>query len=164
MDQHELKISEDDGNLEVRQTWDETGVQLAFGQVKRVEGLTPDDFRMFIEQWDTIGIQSNASILRGGKVATDNGVDTIICEAHAPWPISNRITLVTKYMDLDIDGSHMMLTSSDGNQRYLDDPNIYTQKDKDKLVLAYMYQSGFWVKPLKDAEGNTVATNIIIMQ
>ena len=116
MDQHELKISEDEGNLEVRQTWDETGVQLAFGQVKRVEGLTPDDFRMFIEQWDTIGIQSNASIVRGGKVAEDNGVDTIIAEGHAPWPISNRITLVTKYMDLDIDGSHMMLTSSDGNQ------------------------------------------------
>ena len=94
--------------------------------MKRIDGLTPDDFRPFIEQWDTVGIQSNETIKRGGKVATDDGVDTIICEAHAPWPIWNRVMLVTKYMDLDVDGSHMMLTSSDGNERYLADPNIYT--------------------------------------
>ena len=54
----------------VRQSWDdETGVQLAFGEMKRIEGVTPEDFRPYIEQWETVGIESNRNIKRGGKVA-----------------------------------------------------------------------------------------------
>ena len=66
-------------------------------------------------------------------------------------------------MEYDIDGAHMMLTSSDGNQQYLDDPNIYTEDDKKKLVLAHMYASGCIVRPVIE-DGNIVATNLIFMQ
>ena len=164
MDQHEIKINEQGGNLVVRQTWDdELGVQLAFGEIKRIEGATPDDFRPYIENWDTIGIESNKNLKRGGKVATDNGVDTILTEVIAPWPVWNRILFITKYVEFDIDGAHLMLTSSDGNQQYLDDPNIYTEDDKKKLVLAHMYANGCLARPVIE-DGNIVATNLIFMQ
>ena len=163
MDQHEIKIEEQDGNLVIRQSWDESGVQLAFGEIKRIEGVTPDDFRPYMEQWETHGIESNRNLKRGGKVASDNGVDTMVAEIHAPWPVSNRIVFITRYLELDVDGTHMMLTSSDGNQRYLDDPEIYTQEDKDNLVLAHMYANGCIVRPVIE-DGNIVATNMILMQ
>ena len=148
----------------VRQSWDdETGVQLAFGEMKRIEGVTPEDFRPYIEQWETDGIESNRNIKRGGKVATDNGVDTIVAEINAPWPVWNRIMFITRYMELDVDGTHMMLTCSDGNQQYLDDPNIYTEHDKNNFVLAHMYANGCIVRPVIE-DGNIVATNLILMQ
>ena len=136
---------------------------MAFGEIKRIEGVTPDDFRPYMEQWETHGIESNRNIVRGGKVASDNGVDTMFAEIHAPWPVSNRIMFVTFYLELDVDGTHLLLSSSDGNQRYLDDPEIYTQKHKDKLVLAHMYANGCIVRPVIE-DGNIVATNMILMQ
>ena len=53
MDQHELKIEEENGNIEVRQTWDEnTNVMMGFGQQKMIEGIVPDDFITFFNDWD----------------------------------------------------------------------------------------------------------------
>lgn len=50
MANHELKIEEENGNIEVRQTWDETtNVMMGFGQQKMIEGIVPDDFRVFFE-------------------------------------------------------------------------------------------------------------------
>lgn len=53
MDQHELKIEKEDGNIQVRQSWDEaTNVMMAFGEQKVIQGLVPDDFKTFFENWD----------------------------------------------------------------------------------------------------------------
>ena len=53
MDQHEIKIEEENGNIEVRQTWDEnTNVMMGFGQQKMIEGVVPDDFITFFQDWD----------------------------------------------------------------------------------------------------------------
>ena len=63
MDQHELKINEDNNNVQVRQSWDESvNTMLAFGEMKVIEGLTPDDFRTYFEQWDTLAVDSNKTI------------------------------------------------------------------------------------------------------
>ena len=46
MSEHELKITEDGGNVEVRQTWDaENNVMKCFGVQKVIPGMVPDDYR-----------------------------------------------------------------------------------------------------------------------
>lgn len=95
------------------------------------------------------------------KVGSDEGVDTMKIVAKAPWPISNRIMFSTRYLELDVDGGHMMLFCADGNERYTNDEGIFTAQEKKKLVLAHVHLSGWWVKPVKDEAGNVVATHML---
>ena len=125
MDQHELKITEDGGNIEVRQSWDaENNVMIVFGEQKLIEGMVPDDFRTFYENWDTVGAEANDTLELVEKVGSDEGVDTMKCIASTPWPLSNRVMFSTRYLEFDVDGAHMMLFSGDGNQRFIDDESI----------------------------------------
>ena len=164
MDQHELKINEDNNNVQVRQSWDESvNTMLAFGEMKVIEGLTPDDFRTYFEQWDTLAVDSNKTIQSCEKIGTDDGVDTLKIIAKTPWPLSNRIMFSTRYLEFDVDGGHMMLFSGDANQRYIDDTNIFSAKERKDLVIAHVYMSGWWVKPVKDGDGNTVGTNMLYL-
>ena len=119
MDQYELKIEEEGGNIQVRQHWDEEkNVMKAFGEQKCIPGVTPDDFRAFFENWDTVGASANETIESIVKCGTDEGVDTLKIVAKAPWPISNRIMFSTRYNEFDVDGGHMMLFCGAGNDRY----------------------------------------------
>ena len=162
MEQYELKIDEEGGLMQVRQQWDEaTNVMLNFGVHKRIEGLVPDDFRPFFERWcDGVGCESNDTLGSVDIVGNDEGVDTVKAVAKAPWPISDRIMFSTRYIEFDVDGGHMMLFSGDGNQRYINDPEKYTEREKKKLVLAHCFLSGWWVKPVVE-DGNVVATEML---
>ena len=162
MDQHELKIEEEGGNIQVRQSWDEaTNVMMAFGEQKVIEGLVPDDFRAFFEQWDQHGAGANDTIDTIDKVGTDEGVDTMKVVAKAPWPLSNRVMFSTRYLEMDQEGSHMILFSAAGNERYQNDANIFTEKERKKLVVAICHLSGWWVKPVKDDSGATIGTHML---
>eukprot|EP00354_Favella_ehrenbergii_P001977 CAMPEP_0170468572 /NCGR_PEP_ID=MMETSP0123-20130129/11700_1 /TAXON_ID=182087 /ORGANISM="Favella ehrenbergii, Strain Fehren 1" /LENGTH=165 /DNA_ID=CAMNT_0010735171 /DNA_START=110 /DNA_END=607 /DNA_ORIENTATION=- len=164
MDQHEVKIDEENGNIQVRQSWDEAAnVMMAFGEQKLIPGLVPDDFRTFFETWDRVGAEANATIESLVKIGTDEGVDTIKVIAKTPWPLSNRVMFSTRYLELEVDGGHMMLFSADGNQRYIDDVNIFTAKEKKDLVIAHNFMSGWWVKPVKDGEGNVTGTHMLYL-
>ena len=133
----------------------------AFGECKNCVGLVPDDFKGFFENWDTVGASANATIESITKVGTDSGVDTLKIVAKAPWPLSNRIMFSTRYMELDLDGGHMMLFCSDTNERYMNDEAIFSAKEKKKLVVATVFCSGWWVKPVKDESGAVVGTHIL---
>ena len=79
--------------------------------------------------------------------------------AKAPWPISNRVMFSTRYLEMNNeDGSHMMLFCSDGNAEMANNPAILTPQEKKKLVVATVYLSGWWVKPVKDESGAVVGT------
>ena len=161
MDQHEVKITEDDGNVEVRQTWDETtNVMMGFGQAKVIPDLVPDDFRVFFEQWDVHGAGANDTVESITKVSTDNGVDTLKIVAIAPWPISNRVMFSTRYLEMDMDGGHMILFCSDGNDALASNPEMMTAREIRKLVVATVYLSGWWVTPIKDESGAVTGTNM----
>merc|ERR1712060_455782 len=121
MDQYEIKIDEDGGNVQVRQHFDEaTNVGQNFGEVKLVSDLVPDDFRAYFERWDTAGKESNADVESIHNCGSDQGVDTIKIVGKAPWPLSNRVMFSTRYMEFDVDGGHQMLFCGDGNQSYYD--------------------------------------------
>ena len=123
MAQHEIKITEEGGNIEVRQSWDDaTNVMMAFGEQKVIADLHPDDFKTFFVNWDTVGKDANATLESVVKVGSDDGVDVIKVVAKTPWPLSNRVMFSGRYLELDCDGGHMMLFTTDGNQRYMDDP------------------------------------------
>lgn len=57
----------------------------------------------------------------------------------------------------------MMLFSGDANQRYIDDTNNLSAKERKDLVIAHVYMSGWWVKPVKDGDGNTIGTNMLYL-
>ena len=161
MDQHEVKITEEDGNIEVRQSWDETtNVMMGFGQQKVIDGIVPDDFRVFFEEWDTKGADANDTVESIRKVASDNGVDTMKIIAKAPWPISNRVMFSTRYLEMDVDGGHMMIFCSAGNDAMADDLAILDAKEKKKLVVATVHLSGWWVTPIKDESGAVTGTSM----
>ena len=88
---------------------------MCFGQQKVIAGIVPDDFRVFFENWDTVGASANATIESLVKIGSDDGVDIMKIVASTPWPLSNRIMFSTRYLELDIDGGHMMLFSAEGN-------------------------------------------------
>ena len=162
IENHEMKTEEEKGNIQVRQSWDEaTNVMMAFGEQKVIEGFTPDDFRPFFENWDTLGCDANATLESVTKVGSDNGVDTMKVVASCPWPLSNRVMFSTRYLELDQDGGHMMLFCTDGNQQYMEDENIFTAKEKKNLVVATVHCSGWWVKPAKNDAGETIGTHML---
>ena len=134
---------------------------MAFGEQKIISDLLPDDFLPFFNNWDTVGASANATVESIDKIGTDEGVDTMKIIANAPWPISNRIMFSTRYLELNQDGGHMMLFCGKGNERYTDDTNIYTEKERKKLVLAMVHCSGWWVKPVKNDAGEVVGTHML---
>lgn len=125
-----------------------------------IQGVVPDDFKPFFENWDTHGAAANDTVESITKVATDGGVDTMKVVAKAPWPISNRVMFSTRYLEFDVDGGHMMLFCSAGNEAMADNPEILTPKEKKKLVVATVYLSGWWVKPAMDASGAVIGTHM----
>ena len=78
-----------------------------------------------------------------------------------PWPLSNRVMFSTRFIELDVDGGHMCLFSADGNGRYVEE--CMTAKEKKDLVVAHVFVSGWWVKPIRDAEGNVTASEMLYM-
>ena len=97
-----MKIDEENGNLQVRMSWDESvNTMICIGVQHMIEGLVPDDFRAFMENWDQIGNDANKSIISAQKIGTDDGVDTIKVLAKTPWPLSNRLMFSTRYLELD---------------------------------------------------------------
>ena len=133
---------------------------MGFGTQKVIADIVPDDFRVFFEQWESHGAGANDTIESIDKVGTDNGVDTLKIVAKAPWPISNRVMFSTRYLEMDLDGGHMMLFCSAGNDAMVDNLEIMTAKEKKKLVVATVFLSGWWVTPIKDESGAVTGTNM----
>lgn len=157
-----MKIQKEDGKLEVRQSWDDATNQLmCLGTYTRIDDLVPNDFRGFFENWDTLGVAANDTVESIEKVGSDNGVDTMKVIAKAPWPISKRIMFPTRYLDFNEEEGHMMLFSSTGNEHIMADPAIYLEKERKKMVLATVFFSGWWMKPIKDESGADVATELL---
>ena len=100
---------------------------MAFGEQKLIPNLTPDDFLPFFNNWETCGAEANDTVESIAKIGTDDGVDTLKIIAKATWPISNRIMLSTRYLELNQDGGHMMLFCGQGNERYTGDNAIFTE-------------------------------------
>ena len=134
---------------------------MAFGEHKLIPDLVPDDFRFFFEHYDTVGAEANATLESVEKVGSDNGVDTIKAVARAPWPIYYRIMFSTRYLELDLDGGHMILFSGAGNDQYLNDPACYTAKEKADYVLATLHLTGWWAKPVKNEAGSVIGTHLL---
>lgn len=162
MGQFDLKIEEEGGNIQVRQEWDqEKNVMKSFGEQKVIPGIFPDDFRAFYDDWERHGAAANGSIDTITKVATDNGVDTLKIVIDTPWPLSNRVMFNTRYLEMDVDGGHIMLFCSAGNDAIVADAAIFTEKEKKKLVLATCFMIGFWVKPAKNDAGEVIGTHML---
>ena len=45
----------------------------------------------------------------------------------------------------------------------MDDPNCFSAKEKKDLVVADVLMSGWWVKPVKDGDGNVTGTEMLYM-
>ena len=144
MEEHPVVIEEEDGNIQVRQTWDDsTNTMVNFAVCKFREGLVPDDFKPYFADWDQHGASVNDTIDTASKVGSDNGVDIMKILIKAPWPIWQRLMFTTSYLELDQeDGSHLLLMCSDSNEQYTNNPEIYTEHDKGNYVLATVYCIG----------------------
>ena len=83
-----MKLNEEDGNVQIRQTWDEaSNTMVNFGVCNLIPGLVPNDFREFYEDFATYGKDANKTIDKLEVVNSENGYETIKILLKTPWPI-----------------------------------------------------------------------------
>ena len=159
-DKIQITKSVDDGNIECRVDWDETGKVICLAEMHKVMGLTPDDFKQFFADWVDVILQVNPLLIEAKTVEEDQGCQIIQTMAQCPWPVSNRSMVTCKYEDFDKEeGTHSVYMSSRWNdvfkEKYFDSDKKLSKKN----VLATLYISAWEVSPIKDEDGNIVGSH-----
>ena len=96
-----VKIEKDKGNVQVRQSLNDTKKVMAnFAEQKVFDGIVPDVFKPIFDNWVTPRAGTNNTIETLSRIGSDYGVDTMKVVANVPWPISNRIMFCTNFEKL----------------------------------------------------------------
>ena len=74
-----MKVTKSDekGNLECRVLWDEAGKIVCVAEHKNVEGLTPDDYNYFFENWSECILSVNLLLKSAVVVDESEGFQII---------------------------------------------------------------------------------------
>ena len=84
-------------------------------------------------------------------------------EVNFPWPIWNRIQIVTLYPKPDQENEEQIcFFSSKGNETQTE--KYFTEDDKKNFVLMTQSIGGWILTPIKDGDGNVIATNMKFAQ
>ena len=66
-------------------------------EVKVVDGLKPEDFKVFFENWAKASEEINDTVKRVDLLENEEGFDVYKMEISFPWPLWNRLMIVTLY-------------------------------------------------------------------
>ena len=121
----EVTRTEEEGNIEVRCNWDESGKVICLAEMKFAAGLTPEHFKYFFENWYENILEVNLILNSSVLVETVEGYQVIQTEANAPLFFSNRGLIMTKYPDFNRNfdreekpGEHCLYMSSLWNEKF----------------------------------------------
>ena len=75
---------------------------VSVAEAKLVEGLTPEDFKDFFARWhEGPGKEANTSLNNVEYLEDVDGFKVCKLEVSAPWPIWNRVIIITFYPSFD---------------------------------------------------------------
>ena len=88
------------GKLLVRQAWDED--KMVSVADARVDGLAPEDFKEFFQNWEQYGAEANP-ILKEVELVETTPEGQKVCKmiVKTPWPIWNRCLISAFYNNFD---------------------------------------------------------------
>ena len=106
----------EDGNVTVRQSadgWDVMNV----AEVKVIDGLKPEDFKCFFDNWAAASVEINDTCKRVDKCDEEEGHDIYKMEINFPWPLWNRLMILALYKRYDQEnGEQICFFSCAGNE------------------------------------------------
>lgn len=152
-----VSISREKGNIQVRNKFD--GDCMVSVSEAKVVDHHPEDFREFLENFSEAfpkvnPMARNVIPLEGNK--DRQAVKTIL---KFPFPLTDRIMVHWKYLNLDRSpDEHMLIISERGNEDIL--AKHLTAEEKNKYVLARTFLSVYWIKPVYKENGELCGTNI----
>ena len=104
-------------------------------EAKVIAGVNPEDFKVFFENWGPASLEINDTLTRVEECDVDDGHKVYKMELKFPWPLWQRIMIVTLYPKLDQeDGSQICFFSCVGNDAMKE--KHFTEADKSNYVLA----------------------------
>jgi len=152
-----LRLSKDGGNIEVRTDFDGPNM-VSLAEAKMI-GRPPSAFRGFLENFNDAFAQNDPMVQEIRHLEHDQSREGIKAFLQFPAPVSNRIMVHWKYLQLHRrPDEHMLILSEGGNQGLLD--KYLSAEEKKKYVLARTFLCAYWVSPVSDAQGQVIGSNI----
>lgn len=153
-----VTMSKDSGNIEVRVRWDGDQM-LTFCEAKLVD-LHPNRFRNFLTDFSREFPKVNAMAKSIVNLETDelNRRDAVKTVLKFPFPLSDRLMIHWKYLQLDRKPEeHMLILSERGSEHLL---NKYRSTEEEKkYVLARTHLCAYRIIPVRRG-GNVVGSTI----
>jgi hypothetical protein len=146
-----VTMSKDSGNIEVRVRWDGNQM-LTFCQAKHVD-LHPNRFRNFLTDFSSEFPKVNAMAKNIVDLETDesNKRDAVKTFLKFPFPLSDRIMIHWKYLQLDRNpDEHMLILSERGSERLLE--KYQSEQEKKKFVLARTHLCAYRIMPVRKGD------------
>ena len=91
----------ENGNIQVRQSSDENGEIISMVEAKVIDGLAPEDFKVFFDNFAPASVEINETCKRVDKCDEEEGHDVYKMEVNFPWPLWNRLMIITLYKRYD---------------------------------------------------------------
>jgi len=152
-----LRLSKDGGNIEVRTDFDGPNM-VSLAEAKMI-GRPPSAFRGFLENFNDAFAKNGNMVKEICHLEHEKSREGIKAILQFPAPISDRIMIHWKYLELDRrPNEHMLILSEEGNGGLLD--KHLSAEEKQKYVLGRTFLCTYWVSPVSDAQGNVVGSNI----
>ena len=148
---HKLPVTmtKDSGNIEVRVRWDGDRM-LTFCEAKHVD-LHPNQFRTFLGDFSRQFSKVNPMAKEIIDLECDphNNREAVKTVLAFPFPLSDRLMIHYKYLQLDRSpDEHLLILSERGNDKLLE--KYWTEEEKKKLVLARTFLCAYWIKPVRN--------------
>mmetsp|Transcript_19155 Transcript_19155/g.24649 ORF Transcript_19155/g.24649 Transcript_19155/m.24649 type:complete len:253 (+) Transcript_19155:116-874(+) len=161
----ELTVSRQQGNFEVRTEFDgDGGRHISVCQVQKVDNITPDDYFLFFDNFSEEFANVNpmveeCTILEPASSDDKEQREGVKVCYDLPFPWQNRVAFHYKYLLKNrIPNEHILILSNVDNQKLLEDH--VTEADLEDYVLAHIFLEVYWVKPIKDDEGEIVGSSV----
>ena len=86
-------------------------------EAKRIEGLAPEDFKYFFDRWPEASVEINEKCKRVDKCDEEEGYNVYKMEVNFPWPLWNRLFILTLYPKYDQENEEQIcFFSCEGNE------------------------------------------------
>lgn len=157
-EQHPVKKTKANGNLEVRMKW-EGDKMMCIGEMKRIEGIVPDDYREFLINWADHLREVNPIVVESEVLEATETYKTARFVAKLPFPLWNRLMITSwVWKECTETGGLILLTTGRGCDQWID--KVHDAASQKKYVLASVFVSSWWIKPIKNEAGEVIGTNM----
>ena len=146
------------GNIQIRQMRDGEDI-ITIGEFKKIDGLVPADYKMFFDAWGPASVEINDTCLRVDEVDQEDGHKVVKMELKFPWPLWNRLMILTLYPRYDQENDEQIFFfASHGNDAMK--AKHWTETDEKNYQYATQPIGGWILTPLKDEAGTVTGTHM----